>query len=158
MGIELNRIVPAAPPGAFRTFSASQPLPTHWRRAGCIEVRCEHHLSGWTTAVVPDSDEERLLIRACVGQIDGWKRGHDGNPVRTPDGLVHYRFPPGQACLRVMSHRVPLDRPAVFRHRDGDWRGGGGRVVVHSSAESWRDELAENQIRLREQRTRYGVE
>ncbi len=112
MGIQLNRVVPAAPPGAFRTFSASQPLPTHWRRAGCIEVRCEHHLSGWTTAVVPDSDEERLLIRACVGHPQHRQPDEpdtDDGPHRVEQGghdltqtleSVHYSTPYLVRCSR----------------------------------------------------------
>ncbi len=157
MGVQLNRVVPAAPSSLFRTFSASQPVATHWRRASCEEVQCPKLAGGWEITVPPDSQELATLAAACRGELDGVKRGY-GQHFTQPDGMLTYVFPPGQPCLGALAHRVPLDRPAVFRHRDGDWRGGSGRVVVHSSAESWRDELGENQLRLRDQRTRYGVE
>jgi hypothetical protein len=157
--IRLNRIEPTLPPDAFRTFSVNMPLATHWRRATCEEVGCEAFLCGWVTTVPPESREYADLARACRGEIDGFRRGAaPGSPETTPEGFLRFTFPPGQPCLRASSHKIHNDEMPVFQHRGGDWRATTGRVVTHSTAESWRDELGENQLRIIEQRQRYGAE
>jgi hypothetical protein len=155
----LNRIAPAAPPHLFRTFSVRQPLATHWRRATCEEVECEAFHRGWVTTVPPESQEYVDLARACRGEVDGFRRGAaPGSPEVTAEGFLRFTFPAGQLCLRASAHKIHNDEMPIFQHRGGDWRASSGRVVTHSTPESWRDELGENQLRIVAERQRYGAE
>ncbi len=148
----LNRIVPALGVQGFRSFGMTV---TRRVRATCAEVDCEQSRAGWAVNVLAGSDDERLIEQACDGTVDGLRRMPATRDV--VGNSIMYWFPPGQPCFRAASHLVPWD--SRFYHRDGDWRGNpSGLVVAHKDARSWVDEFGEHQLRLVEQRQRYGAE
>ncbi len=127
----LNRWEPVLPVTAMQTYSISQPLSTHWRKATCKEVNCEHMEKGWRTTVQTNSDDEALLVRA----IRAWKL----NAIITHEnGFTTYTFTPGQECLKRNAHRVQIGRESVHVQRDGDWRGNPGQQQT-MRAEDWLD-------------------
>lgn len=93
-------------------FRLSKPLhcgtcgQSHWREASCAEVDCPHYLGGWRTVVGSNS--------AQAGYIR-----HNSNraftETKTDDGVSAFVFSAGQRCFR--EHKMPLDRPAHFRHQ-----------------------------------------
>lgn len=150
---QINRITPAAPVQAYRSFGMSV---TRRISATCAEVDCEHWLKGWITTVLPASEDEGVIIAACDGRVDGMHRAYDRR-ILSDDGFMRYYFPPGQPCFKASTHSVPWD--FAFHHRDGDWRGNPtGLKVAHPDGTSWRDEFGEHQQRIKEQRERYGAE
>ena len=52
----LNRIQPAAPPQAYKTYQIVSPLSTHFRPGTCDEAGCLAHQHGWQTAVDESTD------------------------------------------------------------------------------------------------------
>lgn len=138
---QLNRIEPNGPPSAYQTYAAVVPRATHTRPATCAEVECEHHVKGWATTVAPDSDQERLMLRAMRGLVDGIRR-HATYDHKTRDGFRRYVFPAGQACFRASTHRVPLERDPVTLIRRGDWRRQGPPQVI--AVDEWIDRFDQN--------------
>lgn len=134
------RLAPLMPVGGMQTYQVAMPLETHWRAASCAEVECEHHLKGWSTTVLVDSAEERLIKSS----------GRKWSSVeRQPDGFVRYMFPPGQVCFGASRHRVQLDRPGVFLLAEGDWRWKGARRVF-DRPDQWVDHFANHQDKIAE--------
>lgn len=147
------RIVSAAPVQAFRSFGMTVTRRVH---ATCEEFGCEHWAKGWITAVPPDSPDEGVLVAACDGRVDQFRRRWTRIEV-TSNGFHAYHFPPGQPCLRASTHTIPWN--FAWHHRDGDWRGNPtGIVVPHPDGTSWVDEFGEHQQRIADQRKRYGAE
>lgn len=134
-----HRLDPGGTPADFDTFRVTSPTETHTRPGTCEEVDCSPHRKGWHTVVPAGSADEALLLSACKGEIDGFKRGY----VRTPDpsGAVRYTFEPGQPCLAASTHRVELERPALFLRSRGDWRAFLGKAHVYDRPDQWADDL-----------------
>ena len=131
---------PSLPAHRRKTYAITAPPATHTRPAkSCAEVDCDAHLFGWDT-ILPADDPRCDLVRLS---------GRAFTEHREGDGLVTFRHPPGQNCYRLAEHRVPLDRPALYVVRDGDWRGNPtGRQRVHVNGDEWVEDFAEHQAKL----------
>jgi hypothetical protein len=140
----MSRIIPSLPPQAFKTFAMSAPLATHFRRATCEEIDCQHYLLGWRTIVPADSPQAAYI------------RGGSGRrftEARQPGGLAEFTFEAGQACFAAADHRIRLERPFRFLVASGDWRQSFGQRE-HTRAEDWVDEFANDLDRVRTDRER----
>lgn len=129
----------------MQTYAIHRPAETHSRPASCAEVECAAYAHGWVTTIDEGTDlgrDQALWIRA------GSRRRF--TEARTPLGLTAFTFPAEQPCFDAAAHRVPLDRPALYVVKGGDWRGNPRRIPVrrHTSADSWVDDFAEHQQQL----------
>ena len=138
-----NRTPPQGAPQLYQTYSVSAPLATHWRPATCAEVDCPHYLNGWTTTVDTSTDLGQKQAAYIVG---GATRGHVATMVGA--GMWEFRFGPGQKCFRAETHRVPLERDAVFRKAAGDFRAF-GRVQTLSER-AWLDDFGAHQEHVKD--------
>lgn len=137
-----QRLTPAGPPAAYRTFQIAMPLETHWRPATCAEVDCPQYLNGWRVRLDGLSEEDRWAIHRSGRHFVR----HD-----IAAGETWLVFEPGQACFAASEHRAPLGKPELFIVKGGDWRANPtGEFRQHSSAESWVDEFATNQNKIAE--------
>lgn len=111
----VNRILPALPVAAMKTYSIDAPMGTHFRAATCVEVECVHRERGWRTLV----DETTELGQRQADYI----RRHAGRHFTEAreEGMTRFDFPAGQACFRT--HQVRVDRPEIFSVAGGDFRG-----------------------------------
>jgi hypothetical protein len=144
--VKLNRIEPAGPVQAYKTYGLKAPKATHWRKATCEEVRCPAWLNGWKT-VVPSDSMQADYIRARSGR----------HFIETPagNGLAEFRFPAGQRCFGADKHVTPLEREPIYIVRDGDWRGNPtGRRRTHARGADWVDDFGTHQLRIAEQQKR----
>ena len=143
----VSRVTPALPVGAMKTYSATMPLASHWRDGSCAEVDCQAHLNGWLTAVDESSD---------LGQRQAhYIRRHAGRRYReqhAPDGRTEFTFEAGQQCFA--RHKVPLERPALFLVRPGDWRGTTGPTRRHQRGADWVEDMAGTLDRVRQRQER----
>lgn len=130
------RMQPHLPPGGLQTYRVDIPLDTHWRKATCAEVDCPHYLDGWVTRVPTDSADERLV------RASGRKPLH----VHRDGGFTVFTFAAGTACFRAATHRMQLDRPALFRLTDGDWRWQGNARSFNAA--DWVDHFANHQDKI----------
>lgn len=142
----VNRPQPSASPGYFKTYQIAAPAETHYRPGTCSEVGCPHWRFGWATEV----DETSQL-----GQRQAWYirrvSGRGFVETRTPAGLTRFEFEAGQQCFASDTHRVSLERPALFVVRDGDWRGNPrGTEPVFRKPEDWVDDFATHQGGLKD--------
>ncbi len=145
MGHQPFRIRPNVGAEHMKTYALAAPLATHTRAASCAEVDCPPHQHGWACTVIAGSDDETALLKAAAGAVDGHRRHY----VRQAEagGFVRFVFPSGQACLRVSTHRVPLERDAIYLVKGGDWRGNPRRTPTrrHARAEHWVEDFGEHQ-------------
>lgn len=128
------RLAPVGPPQAYKTYEVVRPMATHTRPATCEEAGCLAYQRGWTTRVPAGSDLE-AAVRASGRR---WAS-------RTPDcaGVVAYVFDAGTECFLSHTHRAPIERPSIYRVRDGDWRGNpSGRGRVHARPQDWVEDFA----------------
>lgn len=139
--MQVNRIQPAMPVGAYQTYQAVRPRSTHTRPATCREVDCEAFHKGWTTTVDVSSD----LGRRQANYIR-LRSGRHFTAAETGP-LVTFTFPPGQKCFA--EHRVDVDRPTIFLRRGGDWRAVTSDPV-HLTEADWVDDFANHQAKLAE--------
>jgi capsid protein len=137
--MQLNRIEPALPAQAFRTFQISAPVASHFRPASCAEVDCPNWLNGWRVQVEKLTPE---LLHAA--KTSG--RRHREEPLAP--GVTWLVFEAGQPCFRAGQHRTPIGRPELYLVRDGDWRQSYGQARQHTRPEHWVEEMSENQQRL----------
>ena len=147
-----GRFPPRVPAAAMKTYQVVAPLSTHWRTVSCAEYQCDAYLQGWVTRV----DESTEL-----GQRQAWfirrESGRRFTEDRDDAGLTVFTFEPGQQGFASRDpasshdgHRVRLDRPERFIRRGGDWRGNPLRDhFEHKTAESWQDDFATHQERIR---------
>jgi hypothetical protein len=128
----------------YQTWKITAPIATHTRPATCEEVDCEPHRNGWVTVVPAGSDLEDLVRRS----------GRAFTEERRDGGLIAFTFHAGQPCFQAGEHRVPLDRPALFLVRDGDWRGNprGTPVRRYDKPYQWVDDMAGHLDRLHDLR------
>lgn len=135
-----TRIQPLGPAQAYKTYQVLAPLSTHFRSASCAEVDCPAHLNGWSTTV-------DMTTELGQQQAD-YIRRHSGRHF-TGDivgNLVTFTFAAGQECFR--EHHLPLDRPAIFLVKDGDWRMS-QNPRQHTNADDWVDDFANHQDALK---------
>jgi hypothetical protein len=146
MGRPLNRIVPNLPAAAYKTYGIRSPMATHFRPATCAEVDCQPYQFGWVTTVPAGSQDEAVIRRA----------GRRFFEERVGGGFIQFKFPPGQSCFKVSTHRVSLQRPENFVVLGGDWRGNptGSPAVKHTKPEFWIEDFAGHQDRLKTARER----
>jgi len=138
----VNRIVSPLPPQAIKTYQILQPVETHMRVATCLEVDCDAFRNGWSTAVDVATDLGRQQAQ--------YIRLHSGRAFTAVvrETLVTFTFPAGQRCFS--KHHVPIERPALYVVRDGDWRGNPRRTEPRQvKADDWVDDFAEHQDRLK---------
>ena len=140
----VNHIPPQLPPGAYQTFEANAPLTTHWRQATCEEVECAAYMQGWTSDVLANSPEEDRIRKTYDDEI---RRGKI-TTTKTPEGFTRYHFPAGTACFRRVWHKLPLERPALFTVRSGDWRGTDGVIRTFKNGEEWVSAFGEHQAAI----------
>lgn len=144
MGEPFRAAEPKLPVTAYKTYEIAAPRSTHFRAATCAEADCRYHVNGWQTAVDESTDlgkQQAYYIRNQSGR----RYSEDRN--LTP-GLTLFTFEPGQTCFAADRHVVPLDRPALFLVRGGDWRGNPTGELVRRSADDWVDDFATHQDKL----------
>lgn len=147
MNQRLTRITPKIGAAHYKTYAIDSPIATHSRPASCEEVGCEHQANGWSTHVQgADADFVRSV---CRGEVDGIRR-HAIEQLEA-DGWVLFMFEAGQTCFKVGEHRVPLDRPALYLVRGGDWRGNpaGVPTVRHSGPDAWVNDCGDHLNKLK---------
>lgn len=140
---QVNRPPVHGGPGAFKTYQVVSPLATHFRRATCQEYGCPGYRLGFKTTVEAAS-EQAAYIRARSGR----------HFTETRDGdMATFTFPPGQMCWRSSDHRIPLDRPAFFYVKDGDFRGNPyGTKPRLMRPDDWVDDFATHQQAVADRR------
>lgn len=135
----VQRIAPLAGPAAYKTYGVSMPLASHWRPATCDEVRCEAYRTGWVTTI--DTSTE-------LGRRQHHYLSHDKtrsySVQRVSLTLFKFVYAPGNRCFRSGDHRLPLERPAVFTVRGGDWRAATTQARVHARARDWVEDFSEH--------------
>lgn len=136
----VTRVTPNIPVQFVKTYAIVSPTETHTRPGTCEEAGCEAHRRGWRTAI----DESTELGEQQAFYI----RRHSGRKyqeVRHSATSVMFMFEAGQTCFA--QHRIPLERPAHFVVRGGDWRGNplGIRPRLHVRAEDWVEDFATHQ-------------
>lgn len=147
-GQTVSRLMPVGSPQAYKTFTASMPLRSHFRPATCEEAGCDQYRSGWVTTIdLSTLDGQKM---AHLVQHDKTRRWSIQKVTPT---LVKVIYGPGQRCFRP--HQVRNDAPPRFIARSGDFRGNpDGRKTVHTSAEFWIEDQQEtlDLVRTRLQR------
>lgn len=146
MAQQLNRITPAMPPEAYKTYRILSPVQTHFRPATCEEANCLAHLNGWVSTI----DESTVLGQQQAHYIRT-QSGRGYREERLPSGLTQFTFEAGQRCF-AGDHQVRLDRPELYLVQGGDWRGNPtGEHRQHQSARDWIDDFGEHQQTLADQ-------
>lgn len=140
----INRITPALPAAAYKTYTLSAPLSTHWRPGTCEEADCQAYRNGWITRV----DETTELGQKQAYHIRKMA-GRRFREQREPAGLTAFVFEAGQACFT--QHQVPLERDVRYLVQGGDWRGNPQQTGtrVHKRGEDWLNDFAEHQDKLK---------
>lgn len=131
--------MPLADPRAYKTYSISAPLATHWRPATCAEVDCPYYLHGWRVRK-EHCDEQMLHVIATCG------RRYRELAIR--QGETYFEFEAGQPCLKASEHRARVERPELYLIRDGDMRGNPTGRRIEVSGTTWNDDFGEHQERL----------
>lgn len=133
----MNRIQPAMPAAAYKTYQIAAPLGTHFRPATCAEVDCPDYLHGWRVRVENLTPELLHTARNC---------GRRYREVQVAQGETWLSFEAGQSCFRAGEHRKRLERPELFIVRGGDHRGNPlGQSREHTRPEDWVEDFAEHQ-------------
>lgn len=132
------RIEPKLDVSSVKTYEISAPITSHFRDATCAEVFCQSNARGWVTVIdvgTPLGKKQANYIRLKSGR---------SFTIREAGQQVEFTFPAGQKCFGV--HKAPLERPALFVVRDGDWRGNPRRTPPRVlSAPDWTDDFMEHQ-------------
>lgn len=132
----INRVMPVLPVTKMVTHAILAPTGSHWRKATCAEIECEHHAKGWG------------LNTAGLTEEQLWAAKHSGRRfavTHDEQGAEVLLFEPGQECFRAGQHRVRIEREPWFVRRSGDWRGNPdgpkAEPLVFSGADAWRDSV-----------------
>lgn len=136
----LNRIQPAGPVQAYKTYEIASPVSTHFRDGTCEEAGCLAHQHGWQTSVDESTDlgqRQAHYIRTLSGRRFTERR--------TELGLTAFTFEAGQRCFAT--HKVPLERPEFYIVRDGDWRQLGA-PRLHSGPDAWVNDFGDHLDRI----------
>lgn len=139
----LNRIMPKAGPGSYKTYQLLAPVSTHRRPATCAEFGCEAMEYGWRTVV-----DERTQLGMAQAHYIRKESGRSFTETRTESGLTEFTFGPGQKCFTA--HTVPRERDPLFIVKDGDFRGNprGTKPRQHVRAADWIEDFAEHQDKI----------
>lgn len=143
---QLFRADPALPVTAVKSYAIRSPISTHTRAATCAEVECSGHVNGWVTTV-----DERTELGAKQAYYIRHDSGRGFSEERTEKGWTAFTFPPGQRCFRTGTHRVSLERPALYVVRGGDWRANTGLIRQHVGPDDWVDDFGTHQDRIKTQ-------
>lgn len=145
--VVLNRIRPALPAQSYKSYSMLFPLRTHWRKASCAEVECDHYVMGWDTVV----DTATELGRQQYDYLHG-DRTRSFTETKEGYTLVKFHYGPGNRPFAGPRHDhvIKIAREPLMVVRDGDWRGNprGTEPLIHRNAENWADDFATHQNRL----------
>lgn len=139
----VQRLLPAMPVQAYKTYGMSMPLSTHWRAATCEEVGCEAYRKGWVSTFDLSTDLGTKQYEHCKAD-----KSRSWSMQRATLTLVKFVYKPGNRCFRSGDHRMPLERPALFTVRGGDWRAATTSVRTHVRAEDWVEDFSIHQDRL----------
>lgn len=140
----VNRIAPALPAHAMKTFEVRQPLATHFRQVPCAEAGCDKYAAGWVMGF-------DLTEMAKVNAANSINRVVKARGMRCKVERVGtkaiFTFPPGQSCLE--GHRVLVGREPLYIVRGGDWRGNPRRESYrHASGDAFMDDWRTSQDRI----------
>jgi hypothetical protein len=137
----MSAIQPLMGPESYKSYVLAQPIDTHWRRATCEEIGCDHFLNGWQVRVEGLSEEQLQAAR---------NSGRRYQELPIAEGETWLSFAAGQPCFRASEHRAPLVRPPLYVVRDGDFRGNprGTKARLHQKADFWVEDFAEHQQTL----------
>ena len=140
---QINRAAPRLAAAEMKTYQIAAPVQTHFRLARCSEVECRAFREGWRTLV-----DISTALGAAQARYIRAKSGRAFTVERTPMSTAFtFVFPPGQRCFA--QHQVPLERPAIFVVREGDWRGNPRHVEPRIlKAPDWVDDFATHQDKL----------
>lgn len=136
----MNRIEPAGPAAAYKTYIIDSPRDTTVRTA-CEQVGCRAWRHGWQTMV-----DERTDLGRSQAEYLRTRSGRTFREQRTGDGLTAFIFESGQRCFT--DHKT---RPEAYSVRLGDWRQDYGVLTTHSRAADWVDDFGEHQQGIAEQ-------
>jgi hypothetical protein len=137
----MRSVMPKLPAHAVKTYAVLQPLDSHFRVADCTEVGCLQNANGWDSVL-----DVSTVKGARAAEYIRSEAGRAYTVVETGT-IVRFRFPPGQRCFH--EHHLPLERPALFVVRDGDWRGNPrGTPARRLSDADWVDDFANHQQRI----------
>lgn len=133
------------PAHAMKTYSIVTPISTHFRDGTCEEAGCEAQQFGWRTTVDETSNLGQMQAH-YIRKESGRKFTEEKDSL----GMTVFTFEAGQKCFKP--HKVRIERPEIFRVRDGDHRGNPtGNLRVHTRPEDWVEDFAEHQQRLADQ-------
>lgn len=138
--INLNRIQPLMPPGAYQTYAYSRGRDIR-RKAACREVGCEAYAHGWETRV----DEATEMGRAQAHYIRT-QSGRTFRESRTAEGLTVFRFEPYQRCFA--DHQTIAE---AFYVRGGDWRENRGLIRRHVNGRDWAEDFGTHAQKIADQ-------
>jgi hypothetical protein len=136
-----GRIVPAAPPSAFKTYRVVAPLATHWHTVTCQDAGCEHYQHGWESHI-----DERTDLGQRQAHYIRRESGRRFTEAKNELGLTVFTFEAGQKCFA--QHQARNMRPEHYIERGGDWRRAVGPAREHTSPDFWVESFQENQDRL----------
>lgn len=134
---------PNMEPQHYKTYRVLAPVSTHWVPAKCEDVDCLPHREGFSITV----DENLPLGQGQAHYIRHDKtRMHKETRLET--GLTKFDFPAGTTCFAQHKKQI---RPDQFVVDGGDWRGNPMNTPrrIHTKAEYWVEDFAENQDRLK---------
>lgn len=138
---EGQRLPPAMPVQAYKTYTLASPTATHFRPATCEEVACPNFLNGFRTRL-DERTEQGMALAHYIRKESGRRFTED----RDDTGLTVFTFEPGQRCFNSADHKLPLQRPEICIVRGGDWRGNPtGQVVKHRNLDDWVEDFALHQ-------------
>ncbi len=138
----MNRITPVGPAHAYKTYSITSPISTHYRDGTCNEAGCLAQRHGWQTTV-----DETTDLGARQAHYIRKQSGRRYVEHRSEAGLTVFTFEAGQRCFAT--HKVPLQRPELYVVRGGDWRANPtGEQRIHANAQDWVEDFAEHQDRI----------
>lgn len=133
-------------PEHFKSYKASAPLGSHWRRATCEEYECDDFLYGFIFT---------CDISTELGQQQHYFLTHDKErsySIQRPnESIVKFIYGPGNRCFapKCENHVIPIGRPPFYLIHGGDWRGNPrGDRLVHRRVEDWIDDWANHQDRI----------
>ena len=148
----VNRIAPVGPVQAYKTYSVTSPVATHWQQVSCKQADCQGHREGWLSLIDEATDlgrKQAHYIRKESGRHFTEMRSEDAalhlKREEIPPHLTAFIFPPGQSCFEP--HYEPLERPAIHTVRGGDWRGTVSEPHV-MRPQDWIENFGEHQQKL----------
>ncbi len=87
---------------------AVSPVETHFRPATCEEVDCPDWFNGFDAFISTDDEARLYYIRYDP------RCGQQFVETQESEGLVRFRFPPGQRCFKAYDHKIRLDRAPIY--------------------------------------------